>query len=335
MLVDVLKAPKNPSQHLTVKEYFEGIYLKDMKSLRENDMLAPSTYRGYEKDVRLYIAPPPFGNIALGDLNTRVIKLHFQTKIELPGAARTAWKTFRQGINYAVDEAELLDRNPLPKRIKLRELDAYEADVLTVEELAAVFKAFRGHRLEPWILVSAGTGLRRGESCALWWNDIDLETGHIKISKSRQYLDGEIVNRDQTKGGKRRPRIVCLPESIRARLKEIAESRDDLIMMRDVLPLAPDRINFKLRGNPDLLAAEFKRRCAEFGVRHVPPSNLRNTFATILNDQNVNRVDLSNVLGHKRFDMTYEHYIQGKVQMAERMASSFNEAMSDLFAEAI
>jgi integrase len=309
---------------ITVRAFFEGVYLEDMKELRDRDMLAPSTYRGYVSDVKVHIAPAPFGDIPLDALNVRIIKMHFQT-IALPGAAQSAWKTFRQGINYAVDDCEILDTNPLPKRIKLPEKPEYEADVLTAEELVRLLDVFHGHRLEPWVLVSATTGLRRGESCALWWNDIDLATGVVRIDKSLQYVDGKVIERKRTKNKKSRP--VAVPEVIRQRLTDIVENDERLKTMHQVLPLAPDRYNFKKRGNPELIASEYRRTCEKHGLHYVPPSNLRNTFATILDHGGANPIDIAKVLGHATLNMMHRHYIQGKEQIAKNMAEVLNAVL--------
>ena len=59
---------------ITVADFFKAVYLPDMMKLGDSDRLAASTYRGYETDVRLHIAPSPFGDTPLNKLTVRGIK---------------------------------------------------------------------------------------------------------------------------------------------------------------------------------------------------------------------------------------------------------------------
>lgn len=43
------------------------------------------------------------------------------------------------------------------------------------------------------------TGMRFGEAAALTWNDIDLNTGEIKINKTAVAIHGSMVIQDRTK----------------------------------------------------------------------------------------------------------------------------------------
>ena len=42
----------------------------------------------------------------------------------------------------------------------------------------------RDPRLSPLLMLAALTGMRRGELCALRWNDADLENGILDVSRS-------------------------------------------------------------------------------------------------------------------------------------------------------
>lgn len=50
-----------------------------------------------------------------------------------------------------------------------------------------------GHWAEAVTICAVTLGLRRGEACALEWSDINLKTGEVRISKSRQYVNGQII----------------------------------------------------------------------------------------------------------------------------------------------
>jgi len=319
MMLDANKASP-VSSSMSVRDFFTEVYLPDMQKLRDKDMLAPSTYNGYESAVRIHIAPSPFGDMPLEALTVREIKQHFMS-ISKPGAAEKGWRAFRQGINYAVDDCELLDTNPLPKRIRLPEKEAYEAEILTKDEIQQLVGAFRGHPLEAWVLVSVGTGARRGETCALWWQDIDLTTGEVTITKSLQYVSGEVIERKKTKTPKSK-RTLVLPRSITSRLVEIAGSN------MKVGPLCPDRDNPTIRENPNMAASDYKKHCKKMGIKHVPPSNLRNTFATLMMLDGADGMTISSVLGHSSLKMDYEHYIGAQTEQSRLLADRMDRTIA-------
>jgi integrase len=314
--------PGNSGSDMTVRNYFEQIYLADMEQLVEAGMMAPSTVQSYKAKIALYISPSPFGDTPLCDLSVRAIKHHFQTLSTTPGAIKTAWIVFRAGINYAINDCEMLDRNPLPKRIRLPEVDAYIPDVLTLDELTRMLEAFRDHPLEPWLLISATTGLRRAESCGLWWRDINLETGQITIDKGLQYVDHKVIEcKTKTKHSKR---CVVLPDFALVRLREIVANDERLQGLYQVQPLVPDRIAHLKRRNPEGVAGAYRSACKKLGVKWIPPKNLRHTFATLVKASGEDPITIAKTLGHSGLGMLYNHYAQGQEQMARQAAGAFD-----------
>jgi integrase len=350
--------PHLDNSKITVRDFFEQVYLKDMHKLVENKIvdkngnerrrLATSTYRGYESNVRIHIAPSPFGDTPLCDLTVRGIKQHILS-IKSPGAARKAWSTLRQGINYAVDECELLDKNPLPKSIShIEQKETCEQDTYTIEEFGEVIKAFKGHMLEPWLLVALSIGGSRSESMGLLWERINLEyesidtdgnithLGVVDISKSWQYTvwvdpDG-VKHRDleelPTKNGKRTRKEV-LPECVRQRLLVIKMLLDAERPRSDgPMPLIPDDKDKSKRMNPNRAAALFKRECKRFGVKHIPPNNLRHSFATINDLLGADGQLVSAVMGHSNVRTRYNHYSQRQIEKSKVIAEGLNKALN-------
>ena len=318
MLVNAGK--RVPPSSLRVKDFFTRIYLKDIERLVEKGILALSTYKGYESDVHLYIAAPPFGDIFLSNLTVRAIKNHF-LEIASPGAAHSAWKTFRQGINYAVDDCELMEVNPLPRRIRLPEKEPYKPQLFTQDEIKRLLAALRGHWMEPMVLVGFGTGLRRGELCALLRQDINLQTGVVTVNKSLQYVDKKIIERKKTKT-KKSERLVVLPTTVLNRLVEIAGAE------AKIGPLVPSITDPHERMNPDLAAGYYTRFLERNGFKHVVLMNLRHTHATIAKNKGADSFDISNALGHENLKMGYEHYIGEQLERSRRVAQAIDEALT-------
>jgi integrase len=52
---------------------------------------------------------------------------------------------------------------------------ATEAPALQLVQIPKMFESLRGRVLFPIAVVALGTGMRRGELCALRWQDVDLD----------------------------------------------------------------------------------------------------------------------------------------------------------------
>lgn len=57
--------------------------------------------------------------------------------------------------------------------------------VWTAEQLGAFLNAVEGDRLAALFHLVAYRGLRRGEVLALRWADVDLDGGHLAVTRSR------------------------------------------------------------------------------------------------------------------------------------------------------
>jgi integrase len=83
------------------------------------------------------------------------------------GALR--WERATPGGPISGDERAELAR----LRRRVAELDAEKESVREV----AVFR----HRLETSFRVTLATGLRRGEALALYWSDVDIDAGLLRV----------------------------------------------------------------------------------------------------------------------------------------------------------
>ena len=73
-------------------------------------------------------------------------------------------------------------------------------------------------------LLELATGLRRGEFCALMWDDLDMTTGELRIERQVNRLDGELhVSAPKTDAA---VRTVILPPSVVNVLREYRETVD-------------------------------------------------------------------------------------------------------------
>jgi integrase len=150
-----------------------------------NDIIKPNrrplSYASYESVVRLHIAPS-LGRYPLEDITPQRI-IHLLTAKRAAGLAPSTVACIRAVIRTVLNRAlklGLVARNAAmlvdPPEQQFREpphLSAAQARILT-EQL-------RGDRLEPLIVLTLATGLRRGEVLGLRRSDINLDAGSLKV----------------------------------------------------------------------------------------------------------------------------------------------------------
>jgi integrase len=172
--------------------------------------IRPSTYSGYESNVRLHLAPK-IGRKKLTRLTLRDVRLMVDGMRADGLKSRSiqyAHATLRAALEHAYRE-ELVSRN-VAKLVQVqRPTTLNPREPLSVEEARKLLDAVRGHRLEALWVVLLMLGLRRSEVCGLRWEHIDFGTRTLRISQSLQRVDGKL--RELPTKTRRSNRTVPLP----------------------------------------------------------------------------------------------------------------------------
>lgn len=191
-----------PPTKLTVGEYL----IKWLSTKK----VAPLTLRGYENVIRNHLLPH-LGSVKLQDLRALHIKALYTDMAEVKKLSnRTIQHTgavLRMALRDAVEVDNLITINPAT-RIKLPQVITKTPPPYSVEELNRLLKAAKGHRLYFFFRLTAYTGARRSELCALRWSDFDGES--VLISKSRVSDGKNVIEQNRTKGGLNHQRRVPL-----------------------------------------------------------------------------------------------------------------------------
>ncbi|MEV4845095.1 site-specific integrase [Micromonospora matsumotoense] len=211
----LLSMPENRAagQSLTLKRWLKQ-WLSAMK-----DHIRPSTMRGYREHVHNYLIPA-LGHFKLASLRIAHVQAAFRTistrrtrsgRLLAASTQNRIRATLRSSLSEAVRQDFIATnpacriRLPSPHRVRpvlwtaAREA-AWRATgvrppvaVWTRPHLVTFLSTVRNDpHFALWWLVAL-TGLRRGETAALRWSDVDLENATLTVSKQIVVVDGQDV----------------------------------------------------------------------------------------------------------------------------------------------
>ena len=253
--------------------------------------LAETTKAGYNSTINKYIIPR-FGHYEMEDITAEDIE-NWLAMIPKKGAAEKAYKTLRQIIRKAKDYDKFHGDDPTTKHIKVPKKKGYQPKLLNAQEVNQLLNGFKGHYLEPTVICAVMLGLRRGEAFALNWEDIDLETGKVRINKTYQNVNG----RPQYLPTKtiKSTRNCWLPQEALIRMRELGEDKTGRIS-----PVT----------SPDKMAKDYKDYCLQYNLPFVSFTNLRHTWATLALESGSDIAVVANMLGHTEITTAYNHYLR-------------------------
>lgn len=288
----------SPSR-MTVKDHFEEWF--SIKSYE----IKPTTVAQYRQILDYYILPR-LGSITLKDLSADKIEKFYIDLIQggkkngsplSEATVRLVSMVLSQGLEKAV-KGRKIAFNPA-NHIKKPKGKTKVITTYTVPEVKSLLQTLEDHRLYAFFHLSASTGARRGELCALRWSDFDSEKGEIAISKNRSVAGNEVIEQDSTKSKNGRREVSIDPETVRVlkahrirqtherlRLGQAWQETGYIFVQEDGKPIHPQ--------TPYQL---FKSTARKIGLRSEPFHILRHFHATVLLRQGVPAYVVADRLG--------------------------------------
>jgi len=180
---------------------------------------------------------------------------------------------------------------------------------MTIEETKAFLTACKGNRLEALFTVALAMGLRQGEALGLQWEDIDWESGVLRVRQSLQRINRKLVlNELKTKSSRRDlPLIDVVANSLRAhRSRQLAERlaagkdwQDTGFVFTTMIGTPLDARN---------VVSSYHRVLVDAGLELRRFHDLRHGCATLLLAQGVPIKTVSDILGHSQISITADIY---------------------------
>jgi integrase len=314
--------------YVTVTGITVGHFLDNWIELHATQ-LKPTTLNKYRSYLRLYLKPG-IGSIKLQELKPSHVQTLYGHLLERPLAPSTvhyAGSVLKLALNYAVDVEGLLATNPANK-VSTPKGTSVTPDLWNKDELNRFLKVASEHRLGFYFRLSAYTGARRGELCALRWSDFDGSL--LTISKSRVKAGNEVLELNSTKGGTNGRRTVKVDtdtmELLKAHRKRQLQERMALgecwtdtgyvFVREDGLPIDVH--------TPTHL---FRKLSNQAGLEPIRLHDLRHLHATELLRLGIPLHVVAHRLGHRDAMVTATIYAHVTDEQAETASATFANAM--------
>jgi integrase len=258
------------------------------------------------EDVRVFLAV-----LDREDLSPRTVNMHRQV---LHAIFEFAMRAERFGLptNPAAATSKRPEDGPAPVETfepwEIRRIAAVARDGRHRRRTGYLHSVYSAETEREWrrigeqdaslFVIAATTGLRLGELGALRWRDVDLEAGHLTVSRS-------ISAGEESSTKSRRSRVVPLA----------GQAQDELRLLRERLHFLgrDDHVFCRPDGGPldrSAVRARFVRAQQAAGVRVRRFHDLRHTFGSLA----IRRFDLVTVkdmMGHSKLTTT-ERYLHAR-----------------------
>jgi integrase len=206
------------------------------------------------------------------------------------------------------------------------ERERKDVEVLTIANQRQLMTYVKEHFtfLNLGIFICLNAGLRIGEVCALQWEDIDVMTGVIRVSKTIQriYLvDGEekytelIIDKPKTKNS----------------IREIPMTRDLLTMVRPLKKIVRGDYfvltNAATPTEPRTYRTYFNKIQKQIGLPKIRFHGLRHSFATRCIESKCDYKTVSVLLGHSNISTTLNLYVHPNMEQKKKCIDTMNKML--------
>jgi len=293
--------------------------------------IAQSTLVGYKGYLKNHILPA-LGDMDLKDITVDTVQTYINGK-----ASACARKTLKEHITLA---AEIMDgaledgwiaKNPFrSSRLKIIGQESTVVEAFTVDEY---------HLFEQEILpilptsaklfaaITLYTGMRRGEICALRWEDIDFSLKRIHVTKAISWpgQNQGILKQPKTHNGVRHP-IIILP--LLVILLQYRKEQGYVIQGERAKEDAPIT-----RQGIKRLYERIDRAVTDSGCGidfHSINRRGRHTIATFMNNAALDEKTIESQLGHYDVRFTRQRYMNAQARQEEKSMAQLAEYIAQI-----
>lgn len=312
-------------QNMTVAQWLDFWYQTYKKP-----NLRPNTQMSYER--RLYqhiipnLGPIPLNKLTTGDIqqfyaalkqNGRLLRQEQYGDGLSDQTVRGIHTTFHAALDKAVSE-KIIPRNP-SVFCRLPSAKAREMQVLAPEEIQRLLIQAKEDGYFELLLLELSTGLRRGEICALQWDDLNFNTGELQVKQQVHRVKGNlVVSEPKTKASNR---SVILPAPVLTVLNDYKNEINSAWMF-------PSPLNNDSPRDPTAIRKRLTTILERADCKHIRFHDLRHTFATVSLEHGMNIKTLSTIIGHVSTATTLNVYAHVTDEMRKTAAAKIDRGIA-------
>ena len=316
--------PERPKGDMTFGAWLDHWYQSHCKPA-----IKPKTQADYENRIYQHIIPE-LGHIPLSQLSQSDLQQFYYRlkqggrlrRVEQYGSGlsdrmvKSCHVTCRMALDKAVAEGLIL-KNPAAN-CKAPATHPREMAVLTGEEIQRLLIQAKEDGCYELLLLELSTSLRRGEICALQWDDLNFSTGALRVERQVHRVRGElVVSQPKTKASNR---SVVLPAPVLSVLETYKSSSTSRWMfpspVKEDSPMDPAAVRKRL--STVLERAE---------CNHIRFHDLRHTFATASLEHGMDVKTLSTIIGHVSSTTTLNIYAHVTDEMQRTAAAKIDQGI--------
>lgn len=285
---------QTPKSSLTVGKALEDYLTQKDKTDRA------SSAAGYRKAAAHFKS---LSILPVQELTAKHIRDWVRAQTTSPKTIRNRLSVLRGAVNQAIADG-LVDKDPF-LLVKVNDLigkqeKTYDIDPLSMDEIRTIVQT----AIPPLaynIQLACFTGLRTGELLGLRWQDVDLDSGWIRVSSS--VVNGEFEQDLKTSTSHRKVKMLPLAKDALLKIQEVNR-------VKERQPEFVCLTQFGKRYSSD--KSWNSSWCHVFeklpGIRYRNPYQTRHTFASLLLMQGEPPTWVAEQLGHKNLQMVIMRY---------------------------
>lgn len=308
----------------TLRQYAEGVYMPTKAAT-----LSENSRSSYQRNLDVHILPA-LGDFLMADIASAMISkllLDFQKSGHAHASAVKLYNILN-GIFQMAFLDDTIKTNPMlkvkrPSPRKDEKAQDEPKKAYTVQQLAYILQCLEGEPLKwmTYIRLVADTGARRGEACALEWQDIDWIKGTITIKRNAQYTPTAGVYITSPKNGKFR--TVDVGPDVLKLLQQLRLEQAGKVISRYV---------FTQDNSPDIMHPQsptryFKKFGQRYSIEGFHPHKLRHTSASLAITNGADVVSVSERLGHSDTAVTLRMYAHANEESIRRAGQIVRDAL--------
>ena len=310
---EMLEKSNRPNSEIPIYEYMHEFLERIKPNIQYN------TYVSYnnmvEGKIKRYFEENP--HLTIGNITAKEIEKFYTHLFSFEVKANTVihyqailHKAFKQAFKDDLIIANPFDKVTRPKK------NEFQGSFYSKDEMQKLLELTKDDPIYPAILIAGTMGLRRSEALGTRWSRIDWDAHTI-------LLDTKVI--EKTVDGKKAPvpvelmknksskRTMVIPDMAYEMLKE-QKARQDIY--RDMFGKNynhefDDYVCVNPMGTllkPDYVTEHFRLLLKENGMRHIRYHDLRHTVASLLINNGVPLMHVSDYLGHKDIQVTANIY---------------------------